>query len=197
MDPELALETGPLRTSPRTQVTATALAIGGFAMVIAGLLGFYVSRRNLVASPGSNWVPDEVTIPNAQLVMAMLTALMSSLTAQWSVWASRRNYQAHTYVGLGVTFLLGAAYLNMLMFSLNTMNIVIGQGEWQNLAFTATGYLIALIIGSMIYLGLMAFRSLGGDLGPDGSAPLESAVLFWHFTVVAYAAIVYVVYIVK
>ena len=186
-----------ISAGPRTQFVATCLAIAAGGAMMVGLLGFYISRRHLIEAPGSHWVPSDVSIPNAQLAMALVTAMLASLVAHWAVWASRRNERGHTYLAIALTLLMGVMFLNMVIFSLNRMNIVLGAGEWQNLAFSVIGVVIAMTILSLIYTAMMGFRALGGDLGVDATGPLMSAVLIWDFVVVAYAAAWYVVFVVK
>ena len=182
---------------PRTQFVATCLVVAAGSAMMAGMLGFYISRRHQVKAPGSHWVPDEITIPNAQLVMCVVTVVLTSIIAHWSVWASRKGERGHAYTGIGLTLLMGVLFLNMLIFSLNRMGIEIGAGEWQNLAFSITGVVITMAVLSLIYFALMGFRAIGGDLGPEGTAPLASAVLVWDFVAVAWSAAFYVVYVVK
>lgn len=182
---------------PRTQFVATCLAIAAGSAMMAGMLGFYISRRHQVEAPGSHWVPDDITIPNAQLVMCVVTAVLVSFVGHWAVSASRKGERGHAYTGIGLALLMGVLFLNMLIFSLNRMGIEIGAGEWQNLAFSITGVVITMAVLSLIYLALMGFRTIGGDFGPEGTAPLASAVLVWDFVAVAWSAAFYVVYVVK
>jgi heme/copper-type cytochrome/quinol oxidase subunit 3 len=181
---------------PRTQLVATCMAIAAGSAMMAGMLGFYISRRHQVKAPGSHWVPDEITIPNAQLVMCVVTVVLASFVAHWAVWASRKEERGHAYTGIGLTLLMGVLFLNMLIFSLNRMGIALGDGEWQNLAFSITGVVLTMAVLSLVYLALMGFRAIGGDLGPEGTAPLASAVLVWDFVAVAWSAAFYVVYVV-
>lgn len=182
---------------PRTQFVATCLVIAAGASMMAGLLGFYISRRHQVAAPGGNWVPDDVTFPNAQLVMTVVNAVLASIIGHWAVWSGRRNERGHTYTAIGLTLLMGVLFLNMLIFSLNRMGIEIGAGEWQNLVFAVTGVVITMAVLSLGYIALMGFRTIGGDLGREGTAPLASSILLWDFVVVAWSATFYVVYVVK
>ena len=182
---------------PRTQFVATCLVLAAGSAMMAGLLGFYISRRHQVKAPGSHWVPDEIIFPNAQLVMTVVTAVLAAIIGHWAVWASRRNERGHAYTAIGLMLLMGLLFLNMLIFSLNEMNIVLGAGEWQNLVFTITGVIIAMTIISLAYTGLMGLRAVGGDIGPAASGPLASAVLVWDFVTVAWFATFYVVYVVK
>src|SRR5262245_36219402 len=92
-----------VRTAPRAALVATALVIGAGVMFVAALVGVFMSLRNATPDPGHSWVPARVHIPNAPFVMAGVTAVMASVTAQWAVWSSRRSQRGHTYAAIGIT----------------------------------------------------------------------------------------------
>ncbi len=85
----------------------------------------------------------------------------------------------------------------MVIFSMNRMDIAIGTSEWHNLAFTITGVIIVFTLIALAYFVLMGLRAIGGDLGPEGTAPLAAAALFLDFLVLAWSAAWYAVYVVK
>jgi heme/copper-type cytochrome/quinol oxidase subunit 3 len=192
-----AAAAGAPRRAPQAALVATVLVISSGVMFVAALVGVFMSLRHATPDPGQNWVPSRIDIPNAPLVLAGLTALMASVTAQWAAWASRRSERGHTYAAIGITVLLAAAFLNLVFDAMNKAEMVLGSSGWANLAFTLTGASVALTTAAIGYLLLSGLRTLGGDLGPDHTADLEGAVMFWHFTVVAWAAVWYVVYVVK
>ncbi|WP_419842368.1 cytochrome c oxidase subunit 3 [Candidatus Poriferisodalis sp.] len=182
---------------PRSQLVGTGFAVAAGAMAVAGALGHYMARRHASgADPGHDWLAGQ-SVPNPQLAYALITLLLSVVTAHWAVWASSRDERGHTWAGLALTLVLGLAFFNMVMFSLNRMELEIGSGEWATLAFAVTGLSLAILIVGMFYLGLMTLRALGGSVGRDRSTPLGAAVFFWDFGVLAWAATWYVVYVVK
>lgn len=186
-----------MRTAPRTQLVATCLAVVAASSLMAGLLAFYMSRRHATIDPGHNWLPDGVAIPNTPMVMTVVTIVLAALFGHWAAWAGQRNERGHTYLAIGTTMLMILAFLNMLIFSMNRMDIAIGTSEWHNLAFTITGVVIALTLISLSYWVLMGLRALGGDLGPEGAASLTASAIFLDFLVLAWSAAWYAVYVVK
>ena len=182
---------------PRSQLVGTGFAIAAGAMAVAGALGHYMARRHASGmDPGHEWLAGH-SVPSPQLVYALITLGVSVVTAHWAVWASGRGERGHTWVGMTITLVMGFAFFNMVMFSLNRMEVELGSGEWANLAFAVTGLSLAILIVGMFYLGLMTLRSLGGGVGRDRSTPLGAAVFFWDFAVLAWAATWYAVYVVK
>lgn len=182
---------------PRSQFVATGLAVAGGSMAVAGALGLYMARRHASGPhPGHDWL-DGLAVPSPQFDYALLTLAISVLTAHWAVSASRRGERGHTWLAILITLFMGLAFINMVIFSLNRMEIAAGSSEYANLALASTGLGLFLVIVGLFYLGLMALRSLGGSMGRDGTAPLGAAVFFWDFAAIAWTAIWYVVYVVK
>lgn len=191
-----ALEAGPA-PRPRAQFVATGFAVAAGSMMMAGALGFYMAQRHASGPhPGADWL-EGAAVPNPQFDYALLTLALSMITAHWALWASRRAETAHTWTAIGTTLILGLGFINMVMYSLNRMELEIGSGPYANLAFAITGLALALAIVGLFYLGLMGLRSLGGSLGREGSSPLGAAVFFWDFVAVAWTATWYAIYVVK
>jgi heme/copper-type cytochrome/quinol oxidase subunit 3 len=187
----------PASRRPHSLLVATGLTVAAGAMLVAGMIGIFLTLRNQVESPGANWVPRGIRIPNAPLGMAVFTAILSSITAQWVVWSNRRQERGHTLVAVGVTIALGVAWINMVFFSFNFMELPIGSSQWANMAYTLAGMGVAIGMVAIGFLALMAIRVVGGEDGEQGLAPVASAVFFWHFSVAAFIALWYVVFVVK
>ena len=185
------------RQRPRTQLVATGFASAICAMMMAGALGIYMARRHASGPhPGHDWL-DGLAVPNPQFDYALLTLVASLITAHWALWASRRRDTAHTWTAIATTLVLGLGFVNMVMYSMNRMELEIGSGEYQNLAFATTGLSLAIVVVGLLYLGLMGLRSLGGSVGQQGSTTLGAAVFFWDFAALAWAVTWYTVYVVK
>lgn len=187
----------PVNERPASLFVATGLVVTAGIMLVAGLVGLDLALRDQVADPGANWVPRGVQIPNAELGYAVFTAIISSITVQWAVWASRHRQRGHTLVAVGVTIVLGVAWINMFFFSFDFMELAIGSSTWANLAYTSSGVAIAIGMAAIAFLALMAVRTLGGEEGDEGSAPIAAAAFFWHYSVAALIALWFVIFVVK
>jgi len=187
----------PASRRPNSLLIATGLTVAAGVMLVAGMIGIVLALRNQAEAPGTSWVPRGVRIPNAPLGMAVFTAILSSITAQWVVWSNRRQERGHTLVAVGITIVLGVAWINMVFFSFNFMELPIGSSQWANIAYTLAGMGVALGMVAIGFLALMAIRVVGGEDGVEGLPPVASAVFFWHFSVVAFIALWYAVFVVK
>ena len=114
---------------PRSQLVGTGFAIAAGAMAVAGALGHYMARRHASGmDPGHEWLAGH-SVPSPQLVYALITLGVSVVTAHWAVWASGRGARGHTWVGMAITLVMGFAFFNMVMFSLNRMEVELGSGR--------------------------------------------------------------------
>ena len=190
-DAALAL---PPAVQPRRRelLFGAAFATAGVVMVMVTLLGYYLAARN---AAGLDWFANNA-IPLAQPNMQAITLAMSVVTMQWAVYAIARDDRPHAYVALGVTLLLGAAFINQTTFLYHQAKVTIAQPEGP-LFYAVTGTHLAMVIAGMIFIALMAFRALGGQFSsrqPDG---ISAAAVYWYACVAVYAAVWVGVYIMK
>lgn len=184
-------------TRPRVVMMATALSSGGLLMFFAGLLGIYLSLRAGTVATGAPWLPEGVKIPLLQANIGFATLLLSVVTIQWAVSAIGNDDRRNAYLALGITLMLGFAYLNL-------MGYFFVQMKWDLDASTqavvfyaiAIGHIVA-VIAAMAFVGLMAFRALGGQFTSRQHDGISAAALFWHATVLVYAIVWFAIYVTK
>jgi heme/copper-type cytochrome/quinol oxidase subunit 3 len=181
-------------TMPRRRelLFGTAFATAGIAMVLISLIGNYIATRD---AAGASWLAEN-DIPLTQPTMQLLTLGMSVVTMQWAYWSIARDDRYHTYLALGVTLLLGIAFVNQTTFLYSEVGLAITQPEGP-LFYAITGGHLAMVVAGMIFLVLMTFRTLGGQYSarqPDG---IGAAAVYWYAAVAIYAVIWFAVYVQK
>lgn len=187
-----AAELFPTMPRRRELIFGTVFVTAGVAMGLLTLIGSYIATRD---AAGAAWLADNqiaLTQPNMQ----MLTMLMSVVTMQWAVWSICRDDRYHTYLALGVTLLLGIAFVNQSTFLFKEAGISITQPEGPLFYAVTLGHL-AMVMAGLIFTVLMAFRTLGGQYSsrqPDG---INAAAVFWYAGVALYSVIWFAVYIQK
>ena len=177
---------------PRRHVAlvGTVFAIAAGAMLIGGLLASYFGARQNVHDQGLTWVDTtKLTLPNLPLAVTYVSLLMSSFTAQWAVAAIKLNDRRQAFVAMGVTLLLAAAFINGLTFCWAQVGAGAGDGAFADHMYAVTAVHLLLVVGAIVLFAVMAFRTLGGQFGPDDDEFVMSAVAFWHFVVVAGIAV--------
>jgi len=183
---------------PRVVMVATAFAVAGMVVFFGGLLGIYLQQRAAALSGGGTWVPEKATLPLQQPTVMVLALIGSSFMVQWAVDAIRRDDRPQAYLALGVTLLFGVAVVNMAVYLYSVMGLDIAiQTPMPMLVYVITGaHLLALIV-AMVFVGLMAFRALGGQFSSRQSDGVSAAALFWHAQVLVFAIIWFAIYVTK
>ena len=179
-------------------MVGAAFAAAGCFMLIAGLLGIYLTLRAGVVADKGTWIPAKSIIPLHQPNVIAMALLMSSVTIQWAVYAIKRNDRQQAYLAFGVTLVFGIAVLNMAAYLYSVMHLDLGiASPAPALIYTITAAHLLMLVGAMVFTALMAFRALGGEFTSRQQDGASAAALFWHVQVVVFLFLWYAIYITK
>jgi heme/copper-type cytochrome/quinol oxidase subunit 3 len=187
----------PTLTRPRVLLVGVVFASAACVMLFIGLLGVYLHLRSIGRLHGGTWLPQAVHIPLTQPNMMLFTLLMSSVTVQWAVWATKDDDRRNSYLAIGVSLLLAFAFLNQAAYLYTLMGLVVGGNQQSVLIYTITGAQLVMMIVAMIFLVLMGFRALVGQQTSRQHDGISAAAIFWHASVVVYMFIWYAIYVTK
>ena len=190
--PDRAAPLGERR--PNLMMVGTFLAIAAGTMLIGGVLAGWLAARDAALTAGSPWLREGVEIPNMAVAVTYLTLLMSSFTAQWAVFAARTDDRKNLYVALGITLLLGLAFVNGLSFVFDQLGLEAGMTDVATHTYAVTVSHLALVLAAHVLFVVMGFRALTGQVSARRPELVASAAAFWHFTVLAGAAVYLVVF---
>ncbi|HEX6165869.1 MAG TPA: cytochrome c oxidase subunit 3 [Acidimicrobiales bacterium] len=182
---------------PRVLLVGTALAAGSAAMVVLALVALYARLRADVIASGEIWLPEGADIQLTPGNMAMVTLVLSAVTAAWSVQALRNDDRGHALMAFAITLVLGAAYINGAAYGWQQLGLGITSSTQALLIYTITGLHVAMAAAGMLYLAVMAFRAVGGQLTGRAAEGATAAVLYWFVTVGVYAVVWYTITVVK
>lgn len=190
--PTPAPDTGPAALPPAPEprrrnvmLVGTLLVIAAGTMLTGGLLAAYFSAREIAQAAGEPWPPEEIflAIPNATLFVAYLTLLMSSVTVQWAVSALSSRDRRSMYVALGLTLLLGLAFVNAMSFTWSQLGMVAGADAFSTTVYAVTVTHLLVVVAAHVALLVVGFRALGGQFSPRNREMVVSVAAFWHFAV--------------
>jgi cytochrome c oxidase subunit 3 len=181
---------------PRVLLIGTGFVLAAIVLAFAGVLGIYVGLRAQLLQANQPFIPKGVTIDLTPANVAMVGLLISAFVVQWAVYSIATNDRPRAYLALGLTVLLGAAYINGMAFNYTQMGITV-HDRVGLLIFTITGMHLAMAGAGMIFLGLMAFRALGGEYAGRNREGIVAAAIYWHVTVVVFAAIWFAIFVTK
>lgn len=187
----------PPPARPRVLLVGTALGAGSAAMVILSLIAFYAKLRADVIAGGEIWLPEEGNIQLTPGSMGMVTLLLSAVTVAWIVQALRTDDKGHALMAFGVTLLLGTAYINGAAYGWQQLGLPVTSSPQALLIYTITGLHVAMVGVGLLYLAVMAFRAVGGQLTGRDAEGVSAAALYWYVTVGVYAVVWYTITITK
>lgn len=189
----------PVPRRPRVLLTGTILAGSATFAGMAALLAVYTQvRANQLANPSfESWLGEELLIELSPGNVAFVTLLMSAVTAAAAGYSLRRNDRPHAYLSLGTTLMFGAAFITTTVYIWQQLGVAIEGSRPAVLIVTITGAHVAMVAVGMLYLLVMGFRALGGQLTGRAAEGYSAAVVFWYFTIAVYAMVWYAIYITK
>ena len=127
----------------------------------------------------------------------MVTLLMSLVSVAWAVWALRRDDRAHAYLALGLTLLLGIAFINSTVYLYQQLGLPLTASPTGGLIYIVTGAHLVMVVVGLVFIVVMGFQSLGGQLTGRDAEGMTAAALYWYVTVAVYSVIYYGIYITK
>jgi heme/copper-type cytochrome/quinol oxidase subunit 3 len=194
----LADAPAPTPRRPRVLFIGAALAAVVSALAILTMLAAYLSvRAGILADGAETALPEGVSIPLLPGNMNMGTLVMSAITASWVVYALRNLDRVHAYLALGLTLLFGVAFITQTVFLYTEMGFVAADSIQAVLVYAVTGGHIAMTVGGMLFLAVLGFHALGGQLTGRDAETMSAAVLYWYVTVALYSVIWLAIYVTK
>jgi heme/copper-type cytochrome/quinol oxidase subunit 3 len=193
--PELAPPPPPRR--PRVLLVGSAVASVAWALAVLALIAIYLSARAETIATDGQWLPEEVTIPLSPGSMGLVTLLMSAVTMHWVVHALRNGDRTHAYLALGITGLLGAAFINGTYYLYTQTGLGIADSAQAVLFYAITGTHLAMVIAGLLFAAAMAFHALGGQLTGRSAEGMAAAALFWYVAIAVDAVVWLTVYVTK
>jgi cytochrome c oxidase subunit III len=182
---------------PRVLLIGTALAAGSAAMVILALIALYAQLRADVIANGEVWLPEGTNLQLTPGSMAMATLTLSLVTAAWIVQALRNEDRGHALMAFAVTLVLGAAYINVVAYGWQQIGLGITSSTQALLIYTITGLHVAMAGAGLLFLAVMGFKAVGGQLTGRAAEGVSAAVLYWYVTVGVYAVVWFAITITK
>lgn len=176
----LALPPAPEPAPKRTLLVGAMFAIAAGVMLFGGLFGAYFRAQDAADA----WPPEGVALPNVALAVTYLTLVMSSVTAQWAAHAIARDDRRNMYLAIGVTVLLGAAFINGMSFVWSQLGVGAGS-DYGGPVFAVTVTHVLVVVAAIVLFVVMGFRALGGQFGRRNRELVQVAAAVWHFAVVA------------
>jgi cytochrome c oxidase subunit 3 len=193
----LALPSAPA-PAPRRQVIVGTALVGGTAMaLVGGLLALSLRMRKAALDQANGrWVPKGIKVPMVPANTMLLALVPICIFAQWAVYSARREDKPHTGLALGLTGLIGLAFINAQAFIWNQMHLgIVKGGTYAVMFYSLTGVATALAVAGVVFSAVTAFRYLGGRT--TDREVVSAHALYWYAYSVVFAMVWFVVYVTK
>jgi cytochrome c oxidase subunit 3 len=194
-----ALATAPPRAPrrPRVLLVGSALGATASALTILSILAVYLQvRADNVSSSGLAF-PKGTVVPLTPGTMGLVTMLMAAVTMAWAVYSLRNDDRPHAYVAVGVTLVLGIAFLNSNVYLYQQLAVAPTSSPIAGLLYAATGAHLVMVVLGMLFIVAMAFQALGGQLVGREAEGMSAAALYWYVTIAVYTVLWYAIYVTK
>ena len=193
----LATAPPPAPRRPRVLFVGAAFGASASALVVLTTLAVYLQVRGDFLASGATTLPDDTLLPLTPGGMGMVTLSMSVVTVAWAVWALRRDDRPHAYLAIGLTLLLGVAFVNSTVYLYQQLALPLTASATGGLLYIVTGTHLVMVVVGLVFVMVMGFQSLGGQLTGRDAEGMSAAALYWYVTVAVYTAIYYGIYITK
>ena len=188
----------PVPSRPRTLLIGTGMACAAIAMAFAGLIGLYTERRASTVRGGAPWLPKEVSIDLTPFNVALIGLVILCVMVQWAVYCIDDNDRPRAYIALGLSALLGAAYINGICFAYTQMGFTVHDSSGVGvLVYAITGMHLAMAGAGVVFTGLMAFRTLGGQYSGRDKEGVVALAIYWYVATAIYGVIWYTIFVTK
>lgn len=187
----------PPRVRGRSLLVGTGFAVAASIMYFAGLFGVYLQQRATAGSAGVEWIPSSARIELTAPGMIMWTLIISVAVMQWAVYSIARDDRPHALLAVGATLAMGAMVLVQYGWQYPQMGLVADESVAAVLIYAISGSHLIMVIFAMVFVALMGFRALSGQLNSRQTDGIVAASLFWYVTVFIYFFIWIGVFIAK
>ncbi len=192
----IALPSAPA-PAPRRQVfVGTAVVCAAGTALMGAMLALYLRFRDVAINTGDgHWVPQGVKIPITPPNIMLLTFIPLCVFAQWAVYSAKRGDSSHTGLALGLTGLMGLAFINAQAYIYTQVNLPAAGGTFNAMFYAITGVMTFLAVIGVVFSAVTAFRFLGGRT--SDREIVSAHAMYWYFLSVVFTMLWFVVYVTK
>jgi heme/copper-type cytochrome/quinol oxidase subunit 3 len=193
----LALAPPPAPRRPRVLYIGAALGAAASAISVLTFLGVYLQLRADRLSAGETALPEGVVLPLTPGNMGMTSLLMSGVTVAWVVYALRNDDRKHAYLGILISLVFGASFIVDTVYLYQQLALSPTSAPIAGALYAVTGAHLLMTVVAMLFLAVMGFQALGGQLSGRDAEGMTAAALYWYVSIAVYGAVWYGVYITK
>ena len=180
--PQLALPAGDT-DDDRDVLNLTTLLVGTAVLMVFGtLFAIYIHLRSVT----DDWPPGRIALDNYIGVTLFITALLSSVTAEWAPFALKRDNRRQALWAMGLTIAFAISFINLLWFLGQRLGF--GPGDHGYGAIVVATLVVSAInaaLGAGFVL-VALLRTGGHQVGPGRHELVRASSWYWQFVVISW-----------
>lgn len=162
------------------------------ATLFASLLASYFYLR----SGAAVWPLDGIEAPKLARPIAMTILLVgSSIPMFIADWSARKGNQGALRLGLGIAFIMGAAFIGLQAWEYSEEPFKLDQNAYTALFFTITGLHGIHVVSALVMNLYTQVRAWLGHFGPAHSLGVSVVSWYWHFVDLVWIALFICLYL--
>ena len=190
---------GPPEAHASSRIDRQTLGILLFIVSEVMLFGSFFAAYffiRVVANVGP-WPPDGLTLPVSVAGVNTAILVSSSFTVHWALESIRRENRRGMYMGLALTFMLGATFLFIQINEYIHIGFSARDGAFGSIFYGLTGLHGAHVTVGLILLAFANIRAWRGHFSkePKKHLGVEVPGIYWHFVDVMWIIVFTTVYI--
>jgi len=170
------------------------LGIASEVMLFGALFAAYF----VIRSDAGAWPPPEFGGERPEILLPGINTLLlvsSSVTMQLGVWAATRGDRGRLLRWMGITLLLGFAFLCIQAYEYLNNGFGLRDGVFGSTFYTLTGFHGAHVLIGLAFIAVMANRARRGLVSAEHHTGIEAASYYWHFVDVVWLFLFSTVYV--
>ncbi|MCU1498591.1 MAG: cytochrome c oxidase subunit [Acidimicrobiales bacterium] len=191
-DPGARADPGDRTLPPDPLVVGTVVWLASELMFFSGLFAAWFTLR----ANTDRWPPSGVELATARTAAATVVLVGSSVTMHWAVSAAHRDDRQAAVRWIGVTVVMGAAFLLNQAIEYATADFHIDSHAFGSIFYLMTGFHGLHVLGGLVFLGVLAGVIGGRSRAPAGRT-VEVGAAYWHFVDAVWVVMFTVVYLVR
>jgi heme/copper-type cytochrome/quinol oxidase subunit 3 len=127
------------------------------------------------------WPPAGVHLDIVLASINTAILLLSSVSVLWAGKAIHRGDEKGLAKGLGLTVLLGVAFLGITIFEWTHETFLPWTSAYGSIFYTMTGFHALHVLGGVLLMSALLVRTLRHRFSSSHSLAIEVGSLYWHF----------------
>jgi cytochrome c oxidase subunit III len=169
--------------------------LGTEVVLFGALFAAYFHGRSIASENLDEW--PQVELPYVATLINTIVLVTSGGTMHWAMTRIHKNDRKGFLVGLGLTLLLGAAFLAQQVREYITLigeGLTLGSSNFGSVFYALTGTHGLHVFGGLLAIFIVFIRALRGQFDKDRYLLVEGAAFYWHFVDVVWIFLFLVIY---